>query len=257
VPLLVHAVQGKHVLGEIDADEDNGHGVPLSRMYHDEGRIMKWILAAEVNELIPLPPGYSFEQLQEHEVPALIANIQKWHPDISIGAGSAYIREQFYREKVFLVGGSEKDIFVLLLKSGGEMVGIWSYEREPDALAVYARLLVIDQAHRGSKVALHCMAGTERLCRAGGAEFVYTMATLKTPQMQVALERAGYQLLGFAPGYDREVVAGGEVKRVVEAVYAKVLVNPDAILWPDPENLTPRALALFETMFPVASRSLD
>ena len=37
---------------------------------------MKWIMAAEVNELIPLPSGYSFEQLQGHEVPALIANIQ-------------------------------------------------------------------------------------------------------------------------------------------------------------------------------------
>lgn len=216
---------------------------------------MKWIMAAEVNELIPLPTGYSFEQLQSHEVPALIANIQKWHPDISIGAGSSYVREQFYREKVFLVGGSEKDIFVLLLKFAGEMVGIWSYEREPDALAVYARLLIIDPAHRGAKVALHCMAGTERLCRAGGAEFVYTMATLKAPQMQVALERAGYRLLGFAPGYDREVVADGVVKRVVEAVYGKVLVNPDAILWPDPKNLTPGALALFEMMFPVASRS--
>ena len=26
----VHAVQGKHVLGEIDADRDNSHGLPLS-----------------------------------------------------------------------------------------------------------------------------------------------------------------------------------------------------------------------------------
>jgi GNAT superfamily N-acetyltransferase len=215
---------------------------------------MKWIGAEEVNELIPLPSGYSFEQLQSHDVPALTANIQKWHPDISIGAGSCYVREQFYREKVFLAGEAEKDIFVLLIKFEGEMVGMWSYEREPDALAVYARLLIIDPQHRGSKVALYCMSGTERLCRAGGAEFVYTLATLKMPQMQIALERAGYQLLGFAPGYDREVVAG-DVKRVVEAVYAKVLVNPDAILWPDPKNLTPKALALFEMMFPTASRS--
>ena len=216
---------------------------------------MKWIMAAEVNELIPLPSGYSFAQLQSHEVPALIANIQKWHADISIGAGSCYVREQFYREKTFLFGEAERDIFVLLIKFEAEMVGIWSYEREPDALAIYARLLIIDPAHRGSKVALHCMAGTERLSRAGGAEFVYTLATLKAPQMQIALERAGYQLLGFAPGYDREVVAGGDVKRVVEAVYGKILVNPGAILWPDSKNLTPKTLALFDMMFPVASRN--
>jgi len=216
---------------------------------------MKWIMPAEINELIPLPSGYSFQQLHTFEVPALVANIQKWHPDIAIGSGSSYLREQFYEEKVFLAGGPEKDLFALLIKFAGEMVGIWSYEREPDALAVYARLLIIDPAHRGSKVASYCMAGTERLCQAGGAEFVYTMATLKAPQMQVALERAGYQLLGFAPGYDREVDPDGKVKRVVEAVYGKVLVNPDDILWPDPKNLTPKALALFEQMFPAGSRS--
>ena len=216
---------------------------------------MNWIMAAQVNELIPLPSGYSFEQLTGHEVPALMANIRKWHPDISIGAGSCYVQEQFYRDKAFLVGEVERDIFILLIKFEGEMVGIWSYEREPDALAIYARLLIIDPAHRGSKVASHCMAGTERLCRAAGAEFVYTLATLKAPQMQVALERAGYQLLGFAPGYDREVVAGGDVKRVVEAVYGKILVKPDAILWPESKNLTPKALALFDMMFPAASRS--
>ena len=52
------------------------------------------------------------------------------------------------------------------------------------------------------------------------------MATLKAPYIQIALERAGYQLLGFVPGYDREVVASGDVKRVFEAVYAKVPREP-------------------------------
>jgi hypothetical protein len=94
------------------------------------------------------------------------------------------------------------------------------------------------------------MVGTERLCRAWGAEFVYTMATLKVPYMQFALEHAGYQLLGFAPGYDREAVEQGIVKRVFEAVYAKVLAPADGILRPDPEHLTPRARELFELMFP-------
>ena len=50
--------------------------------------------------------------------------------------------------------------------------------------------------------------------RAMGAGFVYGLATLKVPHMQLALERAGYQLLGFAPGCDRELVAPGVVKRV-------------------------------------------
>ena len=76
------------------------------------------------------------------------------------------------------------------------------------------------------------------------------MATLKIPNMQLALERAGYQLLGFTPGYDREVVAPGIVKRVYEAVYAKVLVTDEELLRPDPKNLSPKAKALFDVLFP-------
>ncbi|MGH8803137.1 MAG: GNAT family N-acetyltransferase [Polaromonas sp.] len=216
---------------------------------------MRWNTAQETSELIPLPPGYAFEQLQGHQVPELVAKIQHWHPDISIGGGSCFLREDFYREKVFLAGEAEKDIFVLLIKFDGEMVGMWSYERELDALTIYGRLLIVAPPHRGSKVALHCMSGTERVCRACGAEFVYTLATLKVPHMQVALERAGYQLLGFAPGYDREVVGNGDVRRVFEAVYGKVLVSQDAILLPDAKNLTPKALALFEMMFPGGARN--
>ena len=211
---------------------------------------MRWTSVTETTELIPLPSGYVFEQLDRHQIADLIARVQEWHPDISVGVGSCYLREQFYLDKVFLANEAEKDIYVLLIKFAGELIGMWSYEREPDALTIYGRLLIVAPAHRGSKVALHCMSGTERLCRAGGAEFVYTMATLKVPHMQVALERAGYQLLGFVPGYDRETVEHGVVKRVFEAVYAKVLVPADGILRPDPQNLTPRTRELFDLMFP-------
>ena len=82
---------------------------------------------------------------------------------------------------------------------------------------------------------------------------MYVLATLKIPNMQLALERAGYQLVGFAPGYDREVVAAGVVKRVYEAVYAKVLVPEHGGLHcPDSKNLTPKTKALFD----LRSRSL-
>jgi len=83
-----------------------------------------------------------------------------------------------------------------------------------------------------------------------GAGFVYGLATLKMPQAQLALERAGYQLLGFVPGYDRELVTPGVVKRVYEAVYAKVLVPDEELLRPDPKNMSPKARALWELLFP-------
>ncbi|MDP2816838.1 MAG: GNAT family N-acetyltransferase [Polaromonas sp.] len=215
---------------------------------------MRWATVTEANDLIPLPAGYAFEQLSRSQIPELAAKVQQWHPDIVIGAGSCYIREQFYLDKAFLANEAERDVFVLLIKFAGEIVGMWSYEREPDALSIYGRLLIVAPEHRGSKVALGCMSGTKRICRTCGAEFVYTMATLKVPHMQVALERAGYQLVGFAPGYDREVGRDGAVKRIFEAVYGKVLVPEGDMLRPDPDNLTPRTKALFELMFPTSTQ---
>jgi hypothetical protein len=63
-------------------------------------------------------------------------------------------------------------------------------------------------------------------------------------------QRGGcYQLLGFAPGHDREIVAPGVVKRVRQAFYAKVLVPDDDLLHPDPKNPSPKAKALFDALF--------
>ncbi|AKM03254.1 GNAT family N-acetyltransferase [Burkholderia pyrrocinia] len=191
--------------------------------------------------------------MSRSQIPDLTTKVRQWHPDIGIGAGSCYVREQFYLDKTFLANEAERDVYVLLIKFADEIVGMWSYEREPDALSIYGRLLIVAPEHRGSKLALSCMSGTERICRTCGAEFVYTMATLKVPHMQVALERAGYLLVGFAPGYDREIGSDGAVKRIFEAVYGKVLVADEDMLRPDPANLTPKAKALFDLMFPIAA----
>ena len=69
------------------------------------------------------------------------------------------------------------------------------------------------------------------------------LVTLKHPYMQQGLEQAGYRLLGFFPGYDRELVAPG-VKRVSQAVYAKLLAPENKVLRPDPKNMTPTARRL-------------
>ena len=211
---------------------------------------MKWPGMETIATLTQLPEGYRFEQLKRSDIPALIEGIQIWHPDISVGVGSCYLRETFYTEKVFLRDEAEKEMYVVLIMHGDEMAGMGSWEREPDALTLYAKLGIIAPAHRGAKIAVRAVEFTENLGRAMGAGFVYGLATLKVPHMQLALERAGYQLLGFAPGYDRELVAPGVVKRVYEAFYAKILVPDEELLRPDPKNLSPKAKALFEVLFP-------
>ena len=210
---------------------------------------MKWPTIDELSALVPLPDGYRFEQLGRTNIEPLIAAIKAWHPDIAVGTASCYLREDFYHSRVCLDGAAEKDILVVTFTFNDELAGMWSFEREEDALAIYGRLIIVAPAHRGTKLSVIAMIGTEKLGRTMGAAFLYAMATLKTPYAQRALERAGYRLLGFFPGYDREEVAPGVVKRVYQAVYAKLLVPDDEVHYPDPKNLTPKASALFELLF--------
>lgn len=214
---------------------------------------MEWPTIVQLSALAPLPDRYRYEKLQRHDVPALIAGIRLWHPDIAVGGGSCYLREAFYDTSVCMGGETRKDVFVGVFKQGEELIGMWSWERLPETLAIYGRLIVISPEHRSAKLASAVMPLAERAGRAMGAEFLYGAATLKIPHMQHALERAGWQLIGFTSGYDCEEVAPGDVRRVFEGVYCKVLVPEDELVRPDPENLTPRTRALFDRLFPQAA----
>jgi GNAT superfamily N-acetyltransferase len=210
---------------------------------------VKWPTTSELSSLVPLPEGYCFTELDRAMVPALIGAIRVWHPAISTGVASCYLREDFYHRRVVLDGENDRDIVVIPFTFAGRLAGVWSFEREIDSLAIYGRLIIVAPEHRGARLAAAAMKGTENLGRAMGAAFLYAMATLKIPQAQRALEGAGYRLLGFFPGYDREEVSPGVVKRVYEAVYAKLLVPEDEVLRPDPRNLTPRSRALYALLF--------
>ena len=210
---------------------------------------MKWPTTSELSALVPLPARYCFAELDRAMIPALIAAMRVWHPAISVGVASCYLRDDFYFNRVVLDGKLDRDVLVVPITFDGELAGVWSFEREIDSLALYGRLIIIAPDHRGARLAAVALKGTENLGRAMGAAFLYALATLKIPHAQRALEGAGYRLLGFFPGYDREEIAPGVVKRVYQAVYAKLLVPEDEVLRPDPRNLTPRARALYGLLF--------
>ncbi|MDH5331595.1 MAG: hypothetical protein OEW27_16760 [Aquincola sp.] len=214
---------------------------------------MEWPTIAQISTLAPLPHGYHYEKLSTGDVPALIAGIRRWHPDIAVGGGSCYLREAFYDTSVCLGDETGKDVFVCVFKRGHELVGMWSWERIPDTQSMYGRLIVIAPEHRSAKLASKVMPLAVTAGRAMGAEFLFGLATLKIPHMQDALEKAGFQLIGFTSGYDCEEVAPGDIRRVFEGVYCKVLVPEDELVRPDPANLTPRARALFDVLFPQPS----
>ena len=211
---------------------------------------MKWPAIDELPTLMPLPNGYRYEQLDRASVAPLIAALKIWHPAVAVGATSCFLREDFYEDRVFLDGGVDKNILVVQIMFDDVLVGMWSVEREIEALAIYARLIVVAPAHRGTKLAVFTSVGSENVARSMGAQFQYALATLTIPNMQRALEHGGYRLLGFCPGYGREVIAPGVVKRVYEAVYAKLLVPGEEVHRPDPKNMTPKTKALFDLLFP-------
>ena len=210
---------------------------------------MNWPTADEMRALIPLPEGYRLERFELGHVADLITGIKTWYPEISVGVNSGYLREDYYLNRIYLEGKNDRDIIVFPITFQGKLVGIWSLEREIDSLAVYGRILIIALEHRGANLGGIIPKGPEALGQFMGAAFIYGLATLKTPQAQRALESAGYRLLGFFPGYDREEISPGVVKRVYQAVYAKLLVPESEILFPNPKNMTPTSSALFAMLF--------
>jgi hypothetical protein len=211
---------------------------------------MDWISVDEMRAQVPLPQGYRFELLKRSEIAELIGFMKAWFPDGSVGAASCYMREDFLCEKVFFAGERERDVLVVLIKRDHELAGFFSCDRDLDTLALYARLGVIAPQHRGARLIQNCIALGEAIARGMAMGMIYGMATLRIPHVQRAFESLGWQLIGITPGYDREMVAPGVVKRVYEAVYAKVLVAVDDLQHPQNQNLTPKTRALFRALFP-------
>jgi hypothetical protein len=117
---------------------------------------------------VALPEGYRYDVLKRSEIPALVGFIHQWFPDISVGSASCYVRDDFYSDKVSLAGEPEKDTLVVLLKRGQELVGLFSCERDLDALALYARLAVIAPKHRGGHLSQSTIALVEAIGRRMG-----------------------------------------------------------------------------------------
>jgi len=206
---------------------------------------------------LPLGDGYSFEPLRRDEVDALVARLPAWYPDIRVGTASCYLRRAFYDDRVWFDDRPDRDVYVLALRHGDTLAGLFSWDLDRDALTVYGRLGVSAPAHRGARLQQAGLVLLETFGRYVGAGMLYGLATLKTRHVQAEFERSGWRLAGITPGYDRELV-GGTIKRVYEAMYAKVLAAPGELL--QPQHMTPATQALFELLFgphpaaPVATR---
>ena len=53
---------------------------------------------------VPLRQGYRFALLQRRDIPEVVACLQAWFPEISVGSASCYLREDFFYDDVHLTG---------------------------------------------------------------------------------------------------------------------------------------------------------
>ncbi|MDM0051959.1 hypothetical protein [Variovorax sp. J22R115] len=211
---------------------------------------MQWPSAAELGLRAPLPSGYHYELLDRRQIPALISALGEWYPGIAVGNASCHLREDFYLHRVCLEDELDRDFMVVLIKQGDQLAGVFSGERDPDGEVLYGRICAISPKHRGAHLSRSVPLLEEALGRAMGMGMAYGLATMHYPHMQATFERMGWRLVGITPGFDRELVAPGVVKRVYEAVYAKVLVAEEGLLRPQARSMTPAVRALFGFLFP-------
>ena len=211
---------------------------------------MDWKPALTVLRETKMPRGYVLGQLRRAEVVELVARLRDWYPDIAVGAESCHLRPEFYYEQAMLFE-SEQDrpILPVVAKQDDDIVAMITFEKNRLSMTITSRMGAVAPEHRGSPLALLGPRLLESLGRAIGAELAYYFATLKSAHQQVLAERLRYQIAGIVPAFDRDMVKPGEVKRVYEAIYAKVLVDQHAVAVPEDGVLTVRTRAVWNALF--------
>jgi hypothetical protein len=224
----------------------------LGNMTHDDQQVtMEWNSIGDVLATTKMPTGYRLFHMSRQDVPLVTAGFRRWYPDVVVGEESLHLQEEFYYREMALAGESQqRDLLPIVTKHETEgLIAAITYKKDSLARTITGRLGAIAPEHRHSGLGLLGPMLLENIGRAIGAELAYYFATLKSRHQQVIAERQGYQLVGIVPGYDRDLVRPGEVKRVYEVIYAKLLVGAEHVHVPERENLTVRTRAVWKSLF--------
>jgi hypothetical protein len=210
---------------------------------------MQWPTGEQLAQRVDAPEGYHYEVPALADVPALVRAVDDWFPGLAVGNASCFLREQFYRDRVHLEDSPRGEFFVLLFKRGSLWAGMLAVELDRDSQVLYGRVGTVGLDHRGAGLSTTFPPLMEAMGEAMGVGMVYSLATLKVPHMQRGFERGGWQLVGVMPGFDREVVENGVVKRVFEAIYVKVLAAQSELLYPGVQGMTASTRRLYELLY--------
>lgn len=203
---------------------------------------MSWPTVEALQAAVALPDGVTLRAWRDDEVVALPALLRAWYPTVAVGAESVFLDAVFLRTRVFIDDG---DFFVLAICQADHVVGFQAFERQRASLTLHGRLGVLAPEARAGFLGAFGFPLFEALGRLVGAELLLVWVTLATKGQQLAAERRGFVLSGLVPSFDVDVQADGRAVRVMEALYAKPLVEG---AWPDDALLTPHTKRVLAAM---------
>ncbi|WP_085687248.1 MULTISPECIES: hypothetical protein [unclassified Pseudomonas] len=210
---------------------------------------MKWPTIDHVRSFTVLPSGYTWDYLKLEEIDVAIDFFRTWFPSISVGLGSQFLDRQFYTDNVVVEGKLERDVFASVVRRNHEIVAIATWEKIDGADVLFGRVGAVAKPHRQTRLAIAAQELGEKMGTFMGAGLIYGMATTSASYMQQALEHSGYKAVGIMPGFDREEIEPGTVRRVYEVIYVKRLAPLSDFLIPSVHNLTPTVARLYAEIF--------
>lgn len=209
---------------------------------------MRWAPAAVLGAFAA-PPGYELTQASADDVPALVDFWSGTYPGVAVGEAAHFLDPAFYAEHVHLTGTcDELPTLVLLARRDGHVVAALTLDKQRTSLS--GGIGAVAAPHRASALGLLGPRLLEAFGRAMGAELLQYFATLQTRHQQVIAERFGFTAVGIVPASDRDFAPDGQVRRVYEVLYVKVLAAPEQIVAPELSCMTARTSALYKHLFP-------
>jgi hypothetical protein len=212
---------------------------------------MHWPSIAQISQELALPEGVTIRFLEAADIAGLPGLLSTWFPRIEVGAESVFLDAAFLRTKVAssdTLSDPDRDILALVLELRGKVRGFVSFEREPAARVLHARLGVLDPSLRVALLGALGILVFERVGQLTGAELLLQCVTLSSRGQQALAERRGFQLYGIMPAFDRDSLGAGRILRVTEALYGKALVAPEQIEPLKRENLTKNTQKAIEAL---------
>ena len=206
---------------------------------------MQWPSIEELTARAPLPDGYHYAYPTKEDVPAIIEALKVWYPGIAVGNASCHMRRSFYLERVYFGSGSDRDFLVTLIKHQNELVAVFSVERDVDSQVIYGRIGAISRSIAG-RTSADVFGGGDRSLDADGHGL--RPGNPEVPTLSTHVRENGLAVDRHHAGFDRELIETGEIRRVYEAAYVKVL-QPEQLLAPSLESLTPAVRRLYEMLF--------